>query len=167
MEDERSDAAILAVRLQAACLARGLTVATAESCTGGALAAAITAVPGSSGYFQGGIVSYSNAAKRDLLDVPDGVLDAHGAVSAQTALAMATGATSRLGASLGVATTGIAGPDGGTADKPVGLVYIAVHDADGHDVRRFQWDGDRAGNIRSSIDAALALLVERAERSGP
>ncbi len=167
MEDDRSDAATLAARLQAACLARALTVATAESCTGGGVAAAITAIPGSSGYFQGGIVSYSNAAKRDLLDVPAAILDAHGAVSAQTALAMATGACRRLGATLGVSTTGIAGPDGGTADKPVGLVYVAGHDEAGDDVRRFQWDGDRATNIRASIEAALALLLERAERTAP
>ena len=150
-----------AARLQAACLARGLTVATAESCTGGGVASAITAVSGSSGYFQGGVVSYSNAAKRDLLDVPEAVLAAHGAVSAQTAVAMATGAARRLGADLGVSTTGIAGPDGGTAEKPVGLVYVAVHDAAGDEVRRFTWSGDRAANIGDSIQAALELLLER------
>lgn len=161
MEATPSSAVATAARLQAACLARGLTVATAESCTGGAVAAAITAVSGSSGYFRGGVVSYSNDAKRDLLDVPATVLEAHGAVSAQTAVAMATGAARRLGADVAVSTTGIAGPDGGTAAKPVGLVYIAVHDAEGDEVRRFIWGGDRASNIAASVQAALDLLLER------
>ena len=163
MEASPSVAVTTAARLQAACLARGLTVATAESCTGGAVAAAITAVSGSSGYFRGGVVSYSNEAKRDLLDVPPSVLEAHGAVSAQTAVAMAGGAARRLGADLAVSTTGIAGPDGGTAAKPVGLVYIAVHDAAGDVVRRFTWPGDRAANIAESVGAALDLLLERVE----
>jgi PncC family amidohydrolase len=161
VEETPSGTAATAARLQAACLARGLTVATAESCTGGAVAAAITAVSGSSGYFRGGVVAYSNDAKRDLLGVPDAVLQAHGAVSAQTAVAMASAAARRLGADLGVSTTGIAGPDGGSAEKPVGLVYVAVHDAAGDDVRRFTWTDDRAGNIAASIEAALDLLLER------
>jgi PncC family amidohydrolase len=152
----------LAERLQARCLARSLTVATAESCTGGLVAHAITEVPGSSGYFVGGVVSYSNALKRDLLDVPADVLAAHGAVSAQTAQAMARGARSRLGAGLAVAVTGIAGPDGGTDAKPVGLTYVAVADDAGVDVRRFVWPGDRAANKIASAVAALELLVERA-----
>ena len=161
MEETPSGAVATAVRLQSACLARGLTVATAESCTGGAVASAITAVSGSSAYFRGGVVSYSNDAKRDLLDVPDAVLAAHGAVSAQTAVAMAAGAARRLGADVAVSTTGIAGPDGGSAEKPVGLVYIAVHDARGDDVRRFAWTGDRAANITDSVQAALDLLLTR------
>jgi PncC family amidohydrolase len=167
VEETPSGAVASAARLQAACLARGLTVATAESCTGGGVAAAITAVSGSSGYFQGGVVSYSNEAKRDLLDVPEAVLAAHGAVSAQTAVAMAAGAARRLGADLGVSTTGIAGPDGGTAQKPVGLVYVAVHDASGDDVRRFVWSGDRAANIADSVQAALDLLLERVGAGEP
>ena len=161
MEEAPTGAVATAARLQAACLARGLTVATAESCTGGGVASAITANPGSSAYFRGGVVSYSNDAKRDLLDVPEAVLAAHGAVSAQTAVAMAQGAARRLGADLGVSTTGVAGPDGGTADKPVGLVYVAVHDAAGDDVRRFTWTGDRSENIAASVQAALDLLLER------
>jgi PncC family amidohydrolase len=161
VDETPSGAVASAARLQAACLSRGLTVATAESCTGGGVASAITAVSGSSAYFQGGVVSYSNDAKRDLLDVPEAVLAAHGAVSAQTAVAMATGAARRLGADIGVSTTGIAGPDGGTAEKPVGLVYVAVHDAAGDEVRRFTWPGDRAENIASSVQAALDLLLER------
>jgi PncC family amidohydrolase len=153
----------LAERLQGICLGRGLTVATAESCTGGLVAAAITDVAGSSGYFVGGIVSYADEAKRTLLDVPAEMLAAHGAVSAQVVRAMAIGARSRLGASLAVSVTGVAGPAGGSAEKPVGLTYIGVADARGADVRRFSWNGDRAANRRASTIAALELLVERAE----
>ena len=160
------NAADIAARLQTACLARQLTVATAESCTGGAVAGAITANPGSSGYFRGGVVSYSNDAKRDLLGVPETLLAAHGAVSAQVAVAMAAGACRALGTDLAVATTGVAGPDGGSAEKPVGLVYVAVHDAAGSDVRRFQWTADRAGNISATMVAALDLLLARATAHG-
>ena len=116
----------LVARLQEACLGRNLTVATAESCTGGMIASLITDRLGSSGYFLGGIVAYSDAAKQALLDVPAALLEAHGAVSAQVARAMAVGARGRFGASLAVSVTGIAGPGGGTEAKPVGLTYVAV-----------------------------------------
>lgn len=152
----------LAQRLQDACLAAGLTVATAESCTGGLVAHAVTSRPGSSGYFLGGVVSYSNDVKASLLGVPTEVLETHGAVSAQVALAMASGVRVRLGADLAVGVTGVAGPDGGTADKPIGLAYIAVSDPAGADVRRFHWDGDRATNNEASAAAALEFLIERA-----
>jgi len=155
----------LARRLQAASLDRGLTVALAESCTGGLVAAALTDTPGSSGYFTGGVVSYADAAKRDLLGVPAEVLAAHGAVSAQVARAMAEGARERFGASLAGAVTGIAGPDGGSDDKPVGLTYISVADQHGVDVRRIVWNGDRAANRRDSGVALLELLLERAVTS--
>ncbi len=151
-----------AKRLQTACLAAGLTVATAESCTGGLVAHAITSQPGSSGYFVGGVVSYSDAVKTSQLGVPADLLAAYGAVSSEVAVAMATGARTRLAADLGVGVTGVAGPDGGTPEKPVGLVFIAVADARGADVRRFQWTGDRAMNIAESAAAALELLLERA-----
>jgi len=154
----------LAERLQGICLGRGLTVAAAESCTGGLIAAAITAIPGSSGYFVGGIVPYGNAAKESLLGVAPDVLAAHGAVSAQVARAMAGGARHRFGAALGVSVTGVAGPGGGTPDKPVGLTYVGVADVDGADVRRFTWAGDRDANRLESVRAALELLIERAER---
>jgi PncC family amidohydrolase len=155
----------LAERLQRTCLAAGLTVGAAESCTGGLVAHAVTSVPGSSGYFLGGVVSYSNEVKHDLLGVPHELLRTHGAVSAQVALAMAAGAARALGVDLAVAVTGVAGPDGGTDEKPVGLVYVAVQDRAGSDVRRYHWDGDRAENIRASAVAALELLMERATRS--
>lgn len=157
----------LAERLQGLCLERGIRVATAESCTGGLVAAALTAVPGSSGYMAGGVVSYSNEAKRDLLDVPEDVLAAHGAVSAQVARAMAEGARRRFGTDVAVSVTGVAGPDGGTAAKPVGLTYLGIADGDGFDVRRHVWDGDRAANRAASVVAALELLLERVAANGP
>jgi PncC family amidohydrolase len=155
---------ILAARLQAACLAGERTVSVAESCTGGLVAHAITLVPGASGYFQGGVVSYSDEVKRAVLGVPADVLDSHGAVSAQVASAMAVGVRARLGSTLGAGVTGVAGPDGGSAEKPVGLVYVAVVDDAGTDVRRYRWPGDRAANIEESARAVLELMLERAER---
>ena len=152
----------LAERLQELCLRLGLTVATAESCTGGLVASAITDVGGSSGYFRGGIVAYANAAKIGLLGVSETLLEAHGAVSAQVARAMAVGARDRLGVDLGVAVSGVAGPGGGTPAKPVGLTYVAVADAAGVEVRRFLWTGDRPANKAASARAALLLLQERA-----
>jgi len=152
----------LAERLQGLCLGRGLTVATAESCTGGLIAAVVTEVAGSSGYFRGGLVTYADEAKRDLLGVPEATLAAHGAVSAQTALAMASGARERLGAALAVSVTGIAGPDGGSDEKPVGLVYVGLADAAGAEVRKFQWAGDRSANRSAAARAALEWLIERA-----
>jgi nicotinamide-nucleotide amidase len=155
----------LAERLQAACLAAGSTVALAESCTGGMVATAITEVAGSSGYFVGGVVSYANDAKRDLLGVDPAILAAHGAVSAQVARAMATGARERFGATLAASVTGIAGPDGGSPAKPVGLTYIGVADGDGIDVRRIVWSGDRSANRRDSTIAVLEMLLGRVERT--
>jgi PncC family amidohydrolase len=151
----------LAERLQGVCLGRGMTVAVAESCTGGLVADAITDIPGSSGYFAGGVVSYSNEAKERLLAVPGAVLAAHGAVSAQVARAMAEGVRERFAASVAASVTGIAGPDGGSDAKPVGLTYVAVADADGVDVRRHVWSGDRAANKVASAAAVLELLLER------
>jgi nicotinamide-nucleotide amidase len=141
---------------------RGMHLATAESCTGGLVAHLITEVAGSSDYFTGALVTYANDVKIELADVPTGVLEAHGAVSAQVARAMAEGTRRRLGVDVAVAVTGIAGPDGGTADKPVGLTYIAVADRDGSDVRRHVWNGDRSGNKRLSAAAALEFVLERA-----
>jgi PncC family amidohydrolase len=152
----------LAERLQGLCLGRGLTVATAESCTGGLVAAALTSVPGSSGYFRGSLVTYDDAAKVDLLGVPASVIAAHGAVSAQVAKAMAEGARSALATDLAVSVTGIAGPAGGTSTKAVGLTYVGLATRAGTDVRRFTWTADRAGNRRASAEAAIAWLVEAA-----
>jgi nicotinamide-nucleotide amidase len=151
----------LAARLQDRCLARGITVATVESCTGGLVGHVITETPGSSGYYVGGFVTYSDALKREMVGVPHAVLVAHGAVSAQTAVAMASGGRARTGADVGAAVTGIAGPDGGSDEKPVGLTYIAVSDSTGSEVRRHVWSGDRTDNKRASAEALLALLLER------
>jgi nicotinamide-nucleotide amidase len=156
----------LAEQLQGICLGRGLTVALAESCTGGLIAATLTSVPGSSGYFLGGVVSYSNEAKAAFLDVPAATLAAHGAVTAQVAKAMALGAQTRFEAALAVGITGIAGPDGGSDEKPVGLTYLALADWAGADVRRFTFTGDRAANREAGVQLALEWLIERAEASG-
>lgn len=153
----------LAERLQGVCLGRGFTVALAESCTGGLVAASITSVSGSSGYFVGGVVSYSNEAKAGLLGVPAGALDAHGAVSAQVAKAMAEGARDRFGAALAASITGVAGPDGGSDEKPVGLTYVGLASPGGVDVRRFQFAGDRDANREAAARAALEWLIEAAE----
>jgi PncC family amidohydrolase len=155
------DLVALARRVGDALRERGLHLATAESCTGGLVAHLITEVAGSSDYFTGALVTYGNEAKVALAAVPRDVLDAHGAVSAQVARAMADGTRQRLGVDIAVAVTGIAGPDGGTAEKPVGLTYIAVADTDGADVRRHVWDGDRSTNKRASAAAALDLVLER------
>jgi PncC family amidohydrolase len=156
----------LAERVGRACLARGTTLGTAESCTGGLVAHWITEVPGSSTYFRGGVVSYSNDVKRSLIDVPVDVLEAHGAVSAQVAVAMATGARARLGVDLAVAVTGVAGPNGGTAVKPVGLTYVAVADGRGEAVRRFLWTGERSANKRASAQEALRAIIDRLDEVG-
>jgi PncC family amidohydrolase len=150
----------LTARLQALCLDRGVTLVTAESCTGGLVAKLITDVPGSSGYFRGGIVAYADETKGLLLDVSAELIAAHGAVSAQVARAMAQGACARTGASIAVAVTGVSGPGGGTAAKPVGLTYVAVAHAAGVEVRRHVWTGDRAANREATARAALELLLE-------
>ena len=156
----------LATQLQALFLERGLTLATAESCTGGLVAHTVTEVAGSSGYLRGGIVAYADEAKERLLDVPHDVLDAHGAVSAQVARAMADGAAARFTTDVSVAVTGVAGPGGGSPAKPVGLTYVAMTAPSTNEVRRFLWTGDRAANKRASAGAALRLLLE-VVRAGP
>lgn len=139
-----------------------ITLATAESCTGGHIAARITGIAGSSAYFQGGVVSYANDVKEHVLGVPRDVLENSGAVSEECARAMAEGARDRLGATLAVSTTGIAGPDGGTARKPVGLVYIAVAAGSRTKVERHIFPGDRAAVIAAATERALELLLENA-----
>jgi nicotinamide-nucleotide amidase len=138
--------------------ARGLTLAAAESCTGGMVAERLTSVPGSSDVFAGAIVAYANAVKEAELDVPRELLDRHGAVSEETALAMARGARARLGVDVAVAVTGIAGPDGGTEEKPVGLVHVAVAGPDGEDAVRTSFGGDRDGIRRRAAVTALHLV---------
>jgi PncC family amidohydrolase len=140
---------------------RGLTLGTAESCTGGLVGHVLTEIPGSSAWYAGGAVVYSDALKERLAGVPPSVLAAHGAVSAEVAEALATGIRLRLGTDLGLSVTGIAGPTGATPTKPVGLVYVGVADADGVVVTRHLWDGDRSANKRASAAAVLRLLLQR------
>jgi nicotinamide-nucleotide amidase len=139
---------------------RGLTLAVAESCTGGLLGARITARPGSSDYFVGGVISYANQAKMDLLDVPPGMLAQHGAVSDEVARAMAEGARAALGADYALSVTGVAGPDGGTPDKPVGLVYLGCAGPSGTSARKSSFPGDRETVRTFSATGALHLLRE-------
>ena len=137
-----------------------LTVAAAESCTGGLLGAVLTAHGGSSEYFRGGAIVYSNEAKQILADVTPQLLHSHGAVSSVVAGALARGARTRLGAKIGLGITGISGPGGATPGKPVGLTYVAV-DSDKHSaVKKHQWTFDRAGNRLASVGAALDLLED-------
>ena len=139
---------------------RGLTLATAESCTGGLVAARLTEVPGSSDVFAGAVVAYANEVKAAQLGVPDAVLRDHGAVSAETAEAMARGARERLGVDVAVSVTGIAGPDGGTAEKPVGLVFLHASGPMGERRLRFDFPGDRE-TIRGRAATAALHLVRR------
>jgi nicotinamide-nucleotide amidase len=145
----------------------GLTLAVAESCTGGMLAAAITDQPGSSAYFKGGVVAYSNEVKERLLDVPAELLERHGAVSAEVARAMAEGARRRLQADLAVSITGIAGPDADGTGKPVGLTHVWLAGAGGGEGRRFVLGGDRWENRRQAVSEALGLLLARVEAGVP
>ena len=137
---------------------RGLTVAVAESCTGGLISRRLTSISGSSDYFMEGLVTYSNAAKTRLLNVPPQVIETHGAVSEQTARLMAEGARAGAGTDIGLATTGIAGPTGGTDEKPVGTVYISLAGPDGTLVRRHQFLGQRDQITQLTAQTALNWL---------
>lgn len=140
---------------------RGLWLAVAESCTGGLLAGRITDLPGSSSYFLGGVVAYADAVKQEVLKVPRHLLCAYGAVSAECARAMAEGARCLMGADIALATTGIAGPGGGSAPKPVGLVYVAAARRDGGTrVQELRLSGTRDHIRQQTVDAALGLLAE-------
>jgi nicotinamide-nucleotide amidase len=142
------------------CRESGWSLATAESCTGGLVAARLTSVPGSSDVFVGSVVAYADAVKEEELGVGRELLERHGAVSAEAAEAMTAGARERLGADVGVAVTGIAGPGGGTAEKPVGLVYIHAAAPAGDKALELQLPGDREA-IRSRATAAALHLVRR------
>jgi nicotinamide-nucleotide amidase len=149
-----------AAELLDACRARGETIVTAESCTGGLVAATLTAVPGSSDVFERGFVTYANVAKSEMLGVPYWLIERHGAVSEDVARAMAGGALAHSRARLAIAVTGVAGPDGGSAEKPVGLVHFAAARRDGpisHEKVLFG-DVGRAEIRRLSVERALLLL---------
>ena len=146
-----------------ACRTRNWRIATAESCTGGLVAAALTAIPGASEVLERGFVTYSHTAKIELLAVPPETIAAHGAISAETAAAMAQGAAIRAGVDLAVSVTGIAGPGGGTAQKPVGLVYLGVARRGGAvRVERHRFPGDRAAVRQAALIEALMMLQAEA-----
>ena len=144
----------------ALCRARGLSLATAESCTGGLVAARLTAVPGSSDVFRGSVVAYADDVKARELGVPADVLAAHGAVSAETAAAMAAGVRDRLETDIGVSDTGVAGPGGGTPEKPVGLVYLHAAGPDGELAANFSVPADRE-TVRARASVAALHLLRR------
>jgi PncC family amidohydrolase len=147
-------------RVLDALAARGLTLAVAEGDTGGVLLEWLTAVPGSSGVVLGGVVAYHDDLKRQLLGVESGILERHGAVSAEAVEAMASGVRRLSGADVGLATTGIAGPGGATPSKPVGLAFVAAVDAERTMVREHRWQGERGSNRQASAQAALRLTLE-------
>ena len=145
---------------------QGLTVSTAESCTGGLVGHRITQVSGSSATFMGGVIAYSDVAKERLLGVSPETLATHGPVSEGTAREMARGARRLFGTDIALSVTGIAGPTGGTSEKPVGLVYIALSAADAEACERHVWQGDRWQNKEQAAEAALALLRRYLEERG-
>jgi nicotinamide-nucleotide amidase len=142
---------------------RGLTLATAESCTGGLVSDRITNVSGSSEYFPGGIVAYSYEAKASLLGVSWDTLNAHGAVSEETVLEMARGACKLFNTDIGISVSGIAGPTGGLPEKPVGTTWFGLATSTGTWARHFVWDGDRMQNKHYSSEAALQFVVDYLE----
>jgi nicotinamide-nucleotide amidase len=148
------------------CRERGLTLGVAESCTGGLVAARLTSVAGASEVFRGAVVAYANDIKARELDVPASVLEEHGAVSAEAAAAMAAGASARLGVDVAVAVTGVAGPGGGTPDKPVGLVFLHARAPEGEEALRFEFPGDREWVRQRAAVAALHLARRLLTRSG-
>ncbi|MBF8222339.1 CinA family protein [Halomonas sp. 328] len=157
------DLLTLSERLGQLCRARGIAVTCAESCTGGGVASAITAVAGSSDYFETGYVTYSNAAKARLLGVPGALLERHGAVSGPVVEAMTAGACRDSGAALGVAISGVAGPGGGSVDKPVGTVWFAWGGAEAQQAERHQLPGDRRAVREQAVRIALIGLIRRLE----
>lgn len=159
MTQEENIAAV-ALKLKELALARRATVGTAESCTGGLIAAAITAVPGSSEYFLGGVVSYANSVKARLLGVPEEILGTVGAVSGECARFMAQGAATALGADWAVSVTGVAGPDGGSAEKPVGTVWFALCGPGGTEAHARRFAGGRAAVRAQTTAHALSMLIE-------
>lgn len=145
-------------------LMKGRTLCCAESCTGGMIGETVTSIPGSSSFFVGSAVTYSNEAKMRLLEVPFGILMQYGAVSEQTAACMAKGARKLFSADIAVAVTGIAGPGGATDTKPVGLVYIAVYDGKDLKVKENHFKGSREDVRRQTVDIALEMVAEILEK---
>jgi nicotinamide-nucleotide amidase len=147
------------------CRERGWKLATAESCTGGLVAAGLTSIPGSTEVIVGGIVAYANEVKIEQLDVPPELIEEHGAVSAEVAEAMARGVRERLGVEVGVSVTGVAGPGGGSEEKPVGLVYYHAETPEGGRGGSFDFPGDRDSIRRRSVVASLHLVLRLLEQN--
>jgi PncC family amidohydrolase len=149
-----------AQKVQELCLRRGWSIAVAESCTGGLLGGSLTDLPGSSGYFLGGVIAYSNDLKTSLLNIPSTLLDSEGAVSRPVVEAMAQGVAAVTNADCGISVTGVAGPSGGTPEKPVGTVWVAVSLPSGTVSRLFTFSGDRRVIREKTVEAALELFLE-------
>jgi PncC family amidohydrolase len=145
---------------------RGLRLAVAESCTGGLIGHRLTNIPGSSDYYMGSVTAYAYEVKVRLLGVSWATLETYGAVSREVAIEMARGVRRSLEADIGLSVTGIAGPGGGTPEKPVGLTWIGFSSPDGEEARRFIWQGDRLQVKEQSAEAALGMLVEYLRRVG-
>ena len=154
----------VAGRVLQECVRRGWSLSVAESCTGGLVGGCLTIIPGSSNVFLGGVIAYSNGLKTRLLGVPSEVIDSRGAVSEETALAMARGVVNATRADCGISVTGVAGPDGGTPEKPVGTVWFAVVSPLGELSRSYLFQGEREEVRRRSVRAALELFLEALDR---
>ena len=150
-------------RILELCVQRGWKLAVAESCTGGLIGARLTSVPGSSSYFLGGVIAYSNELKMGLLGVPMGLLESEGAVSGLVVEAMAMGVVGTAMADCSIAVTGVAGPDGGTPEKPVGTVWVGVALPSGTTSRMYRFDGDREAVRQQTADTALEFFLELAD----
>jgi len=157
---------MLIPRIAERLLARKQWLATAESCTGGMIAQLLTSIAGSSEWFERGLVTYSNRAKVELLGVPQAVIDRHGAVSRECAEAMALGLLENAPVQWAISVTGIAGPGGGSKEKPVGTVWIGLASAGGAEAKHFLFKGDREGIRRQSAEAALLMLDEKISVAG-
>jgi PncC family amidohydrolase len=150
-------------RIQELSISKNWKLAVAESCTGGLIGARLTSVPGSSAYFLGGIIAYSNDLKEILLNVPAELLESEGAVSGPVVESMALGVLAATGADCGISVTGVAGPDGGTEEKPVGTVWVGVAVPSGTTSRIYHFDGNREEVREQTVEAALNLFLETAE----
>jgi nicotinamide-nucleotide amidase len=150
-------------RILELCVQRGWKLAVAESCTGGLIGARLTSVPGSSSYFLGGVIAYSNNLKKNLLNVPAVLLDSKGAVSGPVAEAMAMGVVGTAMADCGIAVTGVAGPDGGTLEKPVGTVWVGIALLSGTISRQYNFTGNREEVREQAAEAAMELFLEIAQ----
>ena len=150
-------------RILELCISRGWNLVVAESCTGGLIGARLTSVPGSSSYFAGGVIAYSNDLKKNLLNVPAGLLESEGAVSGPVVEAMARGGIAATGADCGISVTGVAGPDGGTEDKPVGTVWIGIALPSGTISKMYNFSGNRDEVRNQAAQAAMELFLETAK----